>query len=660
MFQEEIKKLFVKQYGYVVIVLLFIGEIIFTNILYPKSAFTNEFSEPFFNEYMTEFSGELTADKKQKILVEQERILNAANAEGELEARLYNGDFADRNEFRTEYNELHSITMRTEAFDMVLEKYYYALENPENHYILSGRYDGLGQDYPDILLLLVIIIMTAAAFLNEEVSNISTLIRTSENGRKSTFRMKMTALLIFIGAGQFIRMICEFFAIISNGNLPELSYPIQSILYFQNCLYSLTIAQCFLVISAMRLLGYIFIASLVMLLAVKIKKPLFTVFVPCSICLLQQFAFGSSAFAYCIPTRFLRASGYMRGDSEDSELSAIPVEVIAIVMIFTLAFVIISIVAAQKYYSPGKRSFKHNHIAFLAAVFIVCHVLSGCSTVQENAVVYNLCDNFFFAQNNDYYFISNQDGITRIGKSDDTEFQIIRDPFLPDTGLYGISICGNDLYCLDAFGSGKIKVISLNTLSECAFNSDKLSEYSVYSAFSNGSSLFFSTFDENGIYELRDNRIRKIISEKIYNNQLCFDGRKIFYVNSMLELVCFDTQKNESTILSEDFTRAVYYDGRRIVYSTDKGIFSLDNNTFSVVSLSEITVEKVCSDGRDIVFLKDGRLFVLGDDIEEIYSEEPLNFALIPNMSKMVLRQFDHRTNEYIDLFVDLRDNMQV
>ncbi|MDE5577728.1 MAG: hypothetical protein K2J11_10110, partial [Oscillospiraceae bacterium] len=327
-FREEMKKLFVKQYGLIAMTFLFIGEIILASLLYPRSELASDSSQTVLDKYMTVFSGELTAEKREEILSEQELVLNAVNAEKELEARLYKGDFSDRNKFRAEYNQLHTIAMRSEALEAMLEKYYYALEDAENRFILNGSYDGLGSDYPDVFMLAAVIIITAAAFLTEESSNVSTFIRTSENGRKSTFKAKVFTLLIFICACQFLRMICELFVMIIRGDIVELLYPVQSIVFFRNCPYNLTIAQCFFVISAMRLLGYFFVAGFVMLLAVTIKTPLFTVFIPCSICLLQQFVFEPAALAYCVPTGLLRASGYLGGDLRDgSETDADPVEV---------------------------------------------------------------------------------------------------------------------------------------------------------------------------------------------------------------------------------------------------------------------------------------------------------------------------------------------
>ncbi len=664
MFREEMKKLFIKQYGIIALAVLLVGEIIFTGFLYPKYKPIGEYSGAVFNEYMTEFSGELTDNKMRKILAEQELVLNAKNAESELEARLYKGEFTDRNELRAEYNELHTVAMRSEALDILLVKYYYTLEDTQNRFILSGNYDGLGQDLPDIFMLAAIIIITAAAFLNEESSNVSTLIRTSENGRKSAFKSKITALMIFICACQIIRVICELAVMVSRGNIAELMFPVQSIPSFQNCQYDFTILQCFLAMFLMRLLGYFFVASLVMLLAVKIKTPLFTVFIPCAVCILQQFAFEPAALAYCIPTGLLRASGYLGGNlSSGSKIDADPIELpiglLFVVLFSTVIFIVISVIITKNYYSCKKRRTKCRSIVLSAAIVIICCTFSGCARSEEKAVVYNLQDNFFYSQDDDYYFISDNNGITRFGKADGSEFQVIRDPFLSNTGLYGMAICGNDLYCLDTFGIKEISVISLDTLSETTFNTEKMSEYSVYSAFTNGVALFFSTFDESGIYKVQNNKISKIIPEKIYNNQLCFDGRKIFYINSLLELVCFDTRSDNQTLISEDFARAVYYDGKRVVYSTDKGIFSLDNNTLSVKKLSESVAEKISSDDDKIVFLKAGKLFYLGNEIVEVYDKEPLCFVLLSKTSKVLLRQYDHTINKNIDICIDLPLNVK-
>lgn len=214
----------------------------------------------------------------------------------------------------------------------------------------------------------------------------------------------------------------------SNVGISELSFPVQSIDFFQNCQYNISIIHIFFIISAIRLLGYFFVASLVMLFAVKLKTPLFTVFIPCSICLLQQFVFEPAA-AYCLPTGSLRAVGYVGGnislDAEDSSDSiSIPFELMIVVFFFTVVFIIVSIIIVDKYYSCKKHKKSKKAISFLTLVIVCCY-LSGCSKSEVRSVVYNACDSFFVVQNDNYYFVSDEDGITMVNKADDSKFQII-------------------------------------------------------------------------------------------------------------------------------------------------------------------------------------------------------------------------------------------
>lgn len=657
MLREEMKKLFIKQYGFVVMAIVFVGEIILVSILCPRNFFASDYSKTVFFEYMNEFRGELTLPQRDKILAEQEMILDAENAISALELKLYRGDITDRNEFRTEYNELNAVIMHSDAFEMILEKYYYALGDTEKRFIISGNYESLKSDYPDFLMIAAVIIITAAAFLNEENSNLSMLIRTCENGRKCTFKFKVISLISFILACQLLRMLCELFVMTSNVGISELSFPVQSIDFFQNCPYNISIIHIFFIISAIRLLGYFFVASLVMLFAVKLKTPLFTVFIPCSICLLQQFVFEPTA-AYCLPTGSLRAVGYIGGnislDAEDSpDSTSIPFELMITFFFFTVVFITVSVIIADKYYSCKKHKKSKKAISFLTLVIVCCY-LSGCSKSEVRSVVYNACDSFFVVQNDNYYFVSDEDGITMVNKADDSKFQIIRDPFLTSAGVYSMSICDSSLYCLNAFGSKKIDEIFLDTLSESTIDNGGLEDFSVCSAFSNGKNLFFTTFDEDGVYEQQGNAARKIISEKIYNNQLSFDGRRIFYINGVLELFCYDTQTGEKKLLSEEFARAVYYDGTRVVFSTDKGIFALDNNDFSVNKLSQVNAQRICSDGEIVVFIDDGRLYCLSDEIVPIHDNEPLYFSILTNSEKVIMREYNQTLEQNIDVIVEL------
>lgn len=325
MFKEELKKLYIKHFGLILTIVITVSEIAILNFLYQKRDFTTSTNEQYFFSYMDEFSGKLTEDKIAAILEEQERIIDAQNIQSSIEKKLLNGEYDSEGEFLSEYERVREITDRKESFDLVMEQYYYAEKSPDTRYLTVGNYSALGQDFPDIPLLAAVIFLTAFLFLDEETSNVITFIRIGENGRNKTLLGKITALLVFVFSCQTVRMAAELIILISQGSFSELSFPIQSIEFYQNCSYDISIVQGFIIISLLRTVGYLFVAALVLLFSVTLRKVMFTVFIPSVFCVLQQFAFTPATPAYYIPTGLLRAVGYLRGDviSKNSRMTAV-------------------------------------------------------------------------------------------------------------------------------------------------------------------------------------------------------------------------------------------------------------------------------------------------------------------------------------------------
>lgn len=662
MFREEMKKLYFKQYGLILTVILIIGELITVNFLYPERSFSSEFTERQFYEYENQFSGELTPEKEAAILAEQENITNAQNAEKAIEEALFRGEYSSEEEFVAVYEEKQNITKRRDAFDIIFAQYSYALESPRDRYLTMGDYTGLGADIPDVLLLAAVILMTAGLFLNEEGSNVITFVRISENGKAKTLWGKIFSLLIFIFSCQIFRTLSELFVMASRGGLGELSYPVQSIEYFSNCPYDISILEVFLAISALRLLGNLFIASLVILLSVTLKKALFTVFIPSAVCLLQQFAFDPATPAYYIPTGFLRAVGYFRGEviTENgsgetvTQFGEVKSSHLTVLIIITLLFIVISVKTAYNYYSGNTRR-THKKVAAVL-VLLLCLPLSGCSRKQNPDIVYNFCDGYFFAQNDKYYFVQNGNKITAYSKEDGTELDVLCDAFLSDDRKKTFMLYGDELYHTERSSRGDVYRFSLDTFgNDIAVPAVKNTQgflgvellkdvpigFMVDGFFTNGSSNYYIYFYSRQVYTMKNGNYVQVLEDKIFNYNLAFDGEKIYYINSLMQLKCHDTLTGKEQRLPGEFVRTIYYDSTRLLYSDRNGIFSLNTSDLSTEKLSDVSTNQLTSDGKEIVY-KDGDSLVLLDGDIPIYSDARSSnftkFAVISDVGKFVIQ----------------------
>ncbi len=365
MFGYELNKAMLKQRGLFFLIIVFFAEIIMINAEHPGIKFRDDATLLHYYEYAINLTGKLTPKKEKYILSEQKLITDAKNAEYAIEVRLRNGEYSTREEYLSEYQGIREITEREEAFNLFLEKYNYAKSSVHNRYITLGEYSGLGRDFPDIIFLAFTVFMTSTMFLSEESSNMIVLVKTSSNGRKMLWG-KVLSLLGMLILVEIFRIITEILTMTSQGNLSELKFPIQSIPYFQGCPYKFSIIQVFLASETLRFLGILFVAALIILFSVTIRKPIFTVFVPSAFCLLQQYFFNPATGAYCIPTGLLRAVGYFRGNAFETlyagsteektvqTFSEIPFVFLVVIVAFTVLFIGSAILTAIKYYSKGK------------------------------------------------------------------------------------------------------------------------------------------------------------------------------------------------------------------------------------------------------------------------------------------------------------------
>jgi len=664
MLKNEFKKMLIKHFGALIALIVIIGEIIILAFSYRPEQFTSEVSERCYNEYMERFSGQLTPEKEEEILAEQLQIVDAKNVRSEIELNLLYGKYTSESEYISDYENACAIVERKEAFDVLFEKYSYSLDDPEKRFMTIGDYSGLTQDLPDIFLLFAVIFLTATLFLNEEQSNVITFIRISPGGQQKTLRGKLAAVFSFTFVCHLFRTLAELFAMILSGNSGELSYPVQSIEFFANCPYDISILQAFITISALRLLGYFFIEAVVILLAATVRKALPTIFVPCAVCLLQQFAFDPATPAYYIPTGFLRAVGYFRGSvyktnymgEKIAVFSEIPFSYLVLLVVFTIIFIAASLIAAYSYYSckPIKLPAK---AASLLAVLIIGGTFSGCSAdpkTQTQSVVYNLSENEFFAQNDTEYFVSNNAGIMRISKSDGTETYLPNDEFDSDRRKKLISLYGNTLYQSIFFNGGDITALSLDNFSEYKIKglSNQISkngfleikaklsrksfviDLTATGLFTNGSDYFIVS--DTSVYQIKNGRAVCVIDGEVFFDKLCFDGKRIYYIDGLLHVNCLDISSGEKTRLGGDIASAIYFDGTRLLYSDKSGIYSLDTNDFSTEKLSEKTADKISSDGKNIVYSSGGALYLLSDDEIRLTDNVPVSYAVVSGLNKVL------------------------
>lgn len=647
---SEFRKLFIKQHGFIICAVVLVLEIFLIRGQYIDNS--ENVTNSHYREYLTEYSGELTENKIEKILAERENIFNAQAEEQKLHQKLFDDEFTDASEFLEEMDKLTPVLERMNAFEMFYEDYNYAEEQPEKRYIAAGNFTGLCKDYPDVPMIIFTVLITAAAFLNEENSRMILFLRISSNGRKRAFFGKIGALFSALFFTQAGRVLIELSRLTEYSN--EFSYPIQTLRYYEGCTFEISIFQGFVFIKLSEFFGILFICALTMLLSVTAKNAVPVVVSPCALCLLQQFMFPKSNAAFYLPTGFLRGAGFIRGNAfeiknETERIQVaweIPKNHIVCIVAFTAFFIAVSIFIGCVYYGNLRMKFPKK----FAAVFTIaslCVNLCGCSNGKENKAVFNSFESGYFGENEDYYFIC-ADGVTAISKRDGSKTELIHEEFKNAlTPVFGVSTLDNELIiskfdkrnlyvgAVDPQTAEYKSVMSFEHQNDYGFlglarNKPPFFGMRLRGIFTDGDDVYFQADgkNESGIYKLSGNKLQCVISGEIYNNMYSFDGANIYYINNRLELIKFNISNETSEIISSDLTRCVYYDGERLLYSNKKGIFERCGENENL--LCDAYAERISSDNSDLVYLENGKLFsVLDDDKPRLLSENGNDFFTV-------------------------------
>lgn len=286
-------------------------------------------------------------------------------------------------------------------------------------------------------------------------------------------------------------------------------------------------------------------------------------------------------------------------------------------------------------------------------------VISGCASSKgDEAVIFNAAESSLIAQNNKFYYLSENNGIFAVSKNNDEKFNLLRDPFQTGENMNClIALCQNDLYYYDISSSEpSINKISLSTLiSENVFSADKNytgflgmtlnndsdSEHLIYNFFTDGTDIFLMFHGKDGVFREKNGNYERVICDKIFNDQFSFNGRYSFYVSFAHELVRIDMTTYESKIIETNFANAVYFDGTHVIFSDKSGIFMLCPDTLQAEMLTDETADELSSDGENIVFLRDNILYYFKNNVVELGRfDNIIDFAIISKINAVIVKYF--------------------
>ena len=289
MFMNEIYKLFVKQKIWIFIAILFVLRIVIVCITGYDSHYMIDENEKYYQEYVQKYEGKISENTKEEIEKEYERL-----------------SLSD--------SELLASEQKNKAFQIIYNQYNYQKEKGRG-YILETRgwQSILEHDDIDYCLVLCIIIVITALWGNEYETEMDIMLRSCKKGKYATPFAKIIIGVVVSSILAILFQLVQIIYLISTVGLKHSNYPLQSLEYFQNAQYNISLGESVVIVGIVKMLGAIMMALLIMLINIGIKQKPISMIIGMAMILLAEIIFqeGSSVYYMPFPIGTLRGVGYL-------------------------------------------------------------------------------------------------------------------------------------------------------------------------------------------------------------------------------------------------------------------------------------------------------------------------------------------------------------
>ena len=245
---QESYKSFIKQKIWIFIMILLVIRMVSVCITGYDSHYMIDENEKYYNEYLKKYEGKIT-DAKQKQIEKEYKKINSSS------------------------NELLASEQKNKAFQVIYDQFIYEKEKGSG-YILETRgwQSILEHDSLDFSLIICIIIVMTALWGNEYETQMDMMLRSCKKGKYQTPFAKVVLGGILSVVLSAIFQLIQMIYLAGSVGFPHGNYSIQSLKFFQNSSYHITLRSAVVTIFIMRLIGAVLLSFMIMLINIWIKR----------------------------------------------------------------------------------------------------------------------------------------------------------------------------------------------------------------------------------------------------------------------------------------------------------------------------------------------------------------------------------------------------
>lgn len=281
------------------------------------------------------------------------------------------------------------------AFLKIYDQFYYVKEDMQNRYLMDERGWNtiLTHDDLNILLILSLLALAVPIFCGEYSCEMDKILRSCRNGREPLARTKLIAAAILAAGVTLAFSIAQVLILQWKVGLSGAGYPLQSLQFFEQSPYTLSIGQAYFLVLLCRMAGAVWFVWLVAQISLMVKNMISTFFCGLTVALLPHL-FGTQFLKYVLPlpSGFLDGTGYIWGrltemgyNEETMELAetvrfpGIMPEQLALISCSGVLLLLLLYFLSIRIYVDVKRTRKSfKRFSLLCCLILLAAGLSGC------------------------------------------------------------------------------------------------------------------------------------------------------------------------------------------------------------------------------------------------------------------------------------------
>ena len=413
MFNYEWKKLLHYRRGAILIAVFLVAELLGILLFTQPYDKVLEANREVYDRYLAQVEGPLTQEKRDDIEAEMERLNAVHRQMGTLKSDYYTGAVTEE-EYRTCFEELVDDDSAYTGFAKLYSQYIFVRENDVRSFLYTGGWEVLlGDQDPDYLFLLLLIFLLTPVFCQEYSSQMDQILLTQKRSARSQWQTKVLASLALTA---ILTAVLQLFRLVYCGvvfGLPDWDYSLQSLMSFGTAAKELTLGQAFLLQFALKEVGYLYCAVVILFFSVFFRKFNLSIMAGLAALPLPFLTVNSTTVFLRVPGPWALTVGsmYLNPSVEYTNASTGERTVYFAEMTWSELGILLvcaaGILALMMVYIRAKNTNYHAKAKgrrILAAATAVALLLSGCTGVQDE-VIYN-SNNASWFENEDYLVFS--------------------------------------------------------------------------------------------------------------------------------------------------------------------------------------------------------------------------------------------------------------